>query len=58
MKHCDECHKDGEPLVNNRNQERCRHCYSLRLSAIPDPVVIEQDYPLPDDKPRKKAKGK
>lgn len=45
MKHCNDCHKDGQPLVNNRGQSRCRFCYSLRLESIPEPVVIEQDFP-------------
>ncbi len=57
MKHCNDCHKDGEPLTNSRNQERCRFCYSLRLDVIPEPIVIEQDFPIKADKPKKgKAK--
>lgn len=57
MKHCQDCHKDGEPLTNSRNQSRCRFCYSLRLESIPDPVVIEHEFPIKADKP-KKAKAK
>ena len=56
MKHCNDCHKDGEPLTNSRKQERCRFCYSLRLESIPEPIVIEQDYPNADKHKKGKAK--
>src|SRR5512143_3453967 len=39
--YADGCGEIGEPLINNRNQTRCRFCYSINVAAATERDIAQ-----------------
>ncbi len=43
MYKCAQCNREGEPLINNRQQRRCRWCYAI----LSDSMLVQADEAKP-----------